>query len=273
VTMYYGDGALQRHNSQNDVGNSSPAQWLASEMASSELALRPAFVFAHPDDAALSAFYALAETGPRALDVLVCAGRPRAKVPGIWDNQCGFATSHEARVRRLGEHKGVIRMIGANSVALAIVDGQYGDTPDELWHRAGRMAVAHMQSTKSNVVITHCWSPEHVDHQHAVTLARGAARELQIPIVFTCDRPYLSCSADQCHPVGVSSPGYTTCSFLLPTPIWAKKLATIASYSSQLTALSIAFGQSWCDESNLRLECYSVVLPRVGGSKEFHMST
>jgi len=151
-------------------------------------------------------------------------------------------------------------MIGANSVTLNLIDGQYEDMAAELWHQAQLRAIAHMQSAGSNVVITHGWKSVHPDHRRVAALAHGAADELQISVVFTCDRPYFSRAAERTNSPSINQSMSITCSFLLPTHIWVLKMATIALYKSQHVALSAAFGPEWCDEMHLRFESYTVIL-------------
>src|SRR5438067_1565198 len=94
---------------------------------------RPAFLFAHPDDAVLSAFQAMVQAATSALDVVVCAGRPMSPEPGQWDRNSGFLGSAQARSARLGEHRGACEEIGVRSVSLDVLDGQYGGSSGEVW--------------------------------------------------------------------------------------------------------------------------------------------
>jgi LmbE family N-acetylglucosaminyl deacetylase len=250
---------LRRQKKQRDSLTHSPSEWLIGISSTTRSTFRPAFIFAHPDDVSFSAFSALRAAGSRALDIVVCGGQPEAMKLGAWDRQCGFFSSHDARVRRLAEHDSVIRMIGSDSVILDVIDDQCGGSNAETWHQAQQHAIAQLRSARCNLVITHSWNAQHVDHSRVVTLAVDAARQLQIPAVFSCDRPYFYCSSDRCGFPATKTEG-TIRRFLLSTDVWDLKLAAIKSYASQHLAMSAAFGLKWHEDIGLRTECYSTAV-------------
>ena len=194
-------GYSRSRSSSRRAGAPSPAPWLAALAGVARKALRPAFVYAHADDAVFSSFFALIETGQQAVDLLICAGVPQRNEAGPWDKQCGFASSVDARRRRLAEHKRVCQSVGIRSIALAEVDAQYEEPLPEAATTAASM-VTSLRSARTNIVLTHGWSSNHPDHRRAAALAQLAGAQLMVPVVFTCDRPYYSCSERTCESLG-----------------------------------------------------------------------
>ena len=223
--------------------------------ASPQKGLRPAFVFAHADDAVFSSFFALIETGPQALDLVICAGLPMNDQAGPWDKLCGFTSSADARRCRLAEHKCVGRFVGIHSIALDELDGQYGDALPRAAGTTAESIVKAMRSARTNIVLTHGWSSDHPDHRRIVALAQSAGEILALPVVFTCDRPYSSCSAQTCEFLG-KPPRGRRMSIALPDDIWELKMRAVRLYASQSFALRGAFGPHWCTRPSLGRECH-----------------
>lgn len=236
--------------------NYSPLTWLANTLKLS--IFRPVFIFAHPDDATLSAFFALANSSPQGLDVVVCAGQPKTRRLGVWDTLCGFLSPRDAWACRLLEHNIVNCIIGLQSITLNIIDGQYGNIPNKLWLQAQRNVLSCLQSKCSNIIFTHSLYPDHPDHRLVINLAYNIAVELNIPIVYTCDRPYFAHSNENCISSKNSCFKYFNQVFYLPSDIWNFKQKVISIYESQHNALSDTFGQNWYSEMFLRYECYSI---------------
>jgi LmbE family N-acetylglucosaminyl deacetylase len=253
-----------RHNSNQMalLSYDSPTRWLVKICTKSTL--RPALVFAHFDDAPLSAFSVLADTRFDALNIVVCGGKPQNQEPGVWDRQCGFSCSNHAFTHRLQEYEAVNREVRCGSITLDIVDGQYQTGQPDRWDQARRKATVLIRRHRSNVIITHGWRSEHPDHRLVVDLASKVSEELQIPLILTCDRPYFSCSGGQCRSLASRKTTSLTCSFFLHDSDWTTKIRSIALFGSQHSALSAAFGEGWCDEAHLRYECYSLAFLNRG---------
>jgi len=250
---------VRRARSRVCRGIESPAAWLALLAGVSRAKLRPAFVFAHPDDATFSAFFALVETGAQALDVIICAGLPPVAKPGRWDRQCGFSSAAEARQCRLSEHKTLCKDLGICSIALDMRDGQYGAAPLEYFQAAGLCGDA-IRRAGANIIVTHCPWPDHADHKRVVRLARKIGGQLGIPVAFTCDRPYFCCSAASCELIRGKQSNGQTWSIVLPKQIWSQKKTAVQIYASQHSALTSAFGPNWSGVRRLGRECYRTLL-------------
>jgi LmbE family N-acetylglucosaminyl deacetylase len=232
----------------------SVAPWLASLAGITPEELRPAFVFAHTDDAVFASFFAMFELGPQALDLVVCAGLPKSKEAGPWDRECGFSSCADARQGRLAEHKSACRLVGIRSITLDELDSQYsGSVPRGT--RTKRLMLNAMRSARSNIVLTHGCASDHPDHRRVGALAQGAAEQLALPVVFTCDRPYFCCSAGNCASLG-EQPRGCRMSVGLPDNIWKLKMLAVGLYASQHPALLAAFGPSWRARRRLGRECY-----------------
>lgn len=249
-----------RKGRYSDPEIQSPFTWLASVIGISQEMLRPVFVFAHPDDAAFSAFFALIETRSQALDIVVCAGLPPSAELGSWDRQCGFSSSRDAIQVRRREHEVLCQFLRIRSKMLDGLDDQYCDAYRGSFQFAVSPILDMIRSDRANIIITHCWSPIHPDHRRVVAFARDAAYRLRIPVVFTCDRPYFSCSAEYCQSSLGKKPLSMTCSITLPKAIWCLKAEAIQFYISQHSALKSAFGLGWSDIRRIGRECYSIVL-------------
>jgi LmbE family N-acetylglucosaminyl deacetylase len=246
------------HSSCRHSGVPSPVPWLAALAGVARKGLRPAFVYAHADDAVFSSFFALIETGQQALDLLICAGVPKRNEAGLWDKQCGFASSVDARRRRLAEHERVCQSVGIRSIALAEVDAQYEEPTPEPAATTAALMVTALQYARTNIVLTHGWSSDHPDHRRATALAQLAGAQLMVPVVFTCDRPYYSCSARTCGS-REEPPHGPRRSIALPDDVWDLKMRAVRLYSSQHAALCAAFGRGWCTRRRLGRECYRAI--------------
>jgi LmbE family N-acetylglucosaminyl deacetylase len=257
----------QRHAKSRVCGIHSPATWLALTAGVTPTTLRPAFLFAHADDAAFSAFFALVETGAQALDVIVCAGLPPVAMPGCWDKQCGFSSAAQARQHRLREHRTLCRHLGIRSIALDVRDGQYGTAASDYLQATGPCADA-IRRAGANIILTHCRWPDHPDHRRVVGLARKVGERLAIPVAFTCDRPYFCCSATCCEVIRDEQPAGQMWSVALPEDIWRQKAAAVQFYASQHSALASAFGPSWSGVRRLGRECYGTLSKAIPRNRE-----
>lgn len=220
--------------------------------------VRPALVYAHPDDAVLCASRALLGAAGSALDVVVCGGRPRSGRPGAWDRQCGFTSALRCLSSRGAEHSRVCRALRISSVALPLRDGQHLISA---WarHSACTVLVQHCLDFEPDVVLTHRPDASHMDHRLAFTLASAAARELSVPLITTCDRPYLGCSPASCDPGFLQSTAIGRAQVLLTDEEWKAKLRLLRMYKSQQMALCRAFGHDWKSRRRLGIECYTLI--------------
>jgi LmbE family N-acetylglucosaminyl deacetylase len=216
---------------------------------------RPVFLFAHPDDAALSAFSALWNGKENALDIVVCARQPYARQPGQWDLACGFRSPQAAHATRFNEHQQACQQLGISSIALSVVDVQYGGSPPSAWVAALNAIIADARDFQATTFFTHTPSSVHPDHRRVVRLAIAAARELGTAVIHTCDRPYFNCKpfcAQSILDRKAGSPG-TVC---LDDGLWTFKKQTISIYESQHRGLRVAFGHCWDLKAHLGFECY-----------------
>jgi LmbE family N-acetylglucosaminyl deacetylase len=214
-----------------------------------EIMRRPAFIFAHADDAVLSAFTALAPPHEYALDIVACGGAPGIPEPGPWDRLCGFASSAAARNTRLAEQLRVCHDLGLAPGQLDLADGQYGKQAAADVRTAVDQAEAMCRQASCDVIVTHRPDALHADHQLTATVANAVAGHLQIPVVRVCDRPYVECSSEGCDNV-------TGQGIRLNDLQWHSKQRVIRIYMSQLGALTNAFGTDWSARHRLGWECY-----------------
>lgn len=224
---------------------------------------RVAFVFAHPDDVVLSASIALVAYAGCSVDVVVCAGKPPSGRVGTWDSQSGFHSAFEARETRLAEQTTVRQSVSALACDLDICDGQYESHdagPDRAFERTGRFSRARvalrsaLQAARSRVIITHFGDAHHPDHRLAASLAHGAGRDLGLPVLRACDRPYVECGPECC---ARSRADAQTLTVELNATQWERKQRLLDAYASQQRPMREAFGDGWARFANLGIECYA----------------
>jgi LmbE family N-acetylglucosaminyl deacetylase len=217
---------------------------------------RPAFIFAHVDDAAFSAFSALWTSNENALDVAVCLGVPTTEVLSPWDKLCGFLTSKEAILERRREHKKACVLTKAKPLILNILDDQYGECNQHMWQKNTQFLTDYLERLQNTVIFTHSKVSTHPDHIRVRCMAERIAICLQLPVVYTCDRPYFYCSTSNCHSENsIYKRHITTLGNLLN-----RKLELIECFSSQYQALNESFGFRWNHHEVLGQECYRIML-------------
>lgn len=231
--------------------------------------VRPVFVFAHADDAVLSATGALRAAGGSGLDVLVCAGRPPSSGPSLWDRLAGFTTSWEAHRVRMEEHDRACAALGLASLRLDVLDGQYRPGDAEALVGAGEageaggplvdVAADRIGDLAPGAVVSHRHDAWHPDHRAAAHLGGALARRLGVPVVRVCDRPYVHCGP-ACG--GGAEPGgdrsWARRTVRLDDGRWRAKCALVDLYGSQQRLLQAMFGTSWGDRARLGWECYAL---------------
>jgi LmbE family N-acetylglucosaminyl deacetylase len=247
-----------RSSNHQPCAFSSPKSWASSLIEPRDLLDRPVFMFAHPDDAVFSAFFALSEAAENGLDLIVCARNSRNRAAARWDRLCGFTSARHAQTVRFTEHAEVCKSLGVSSFRLNVLDKQYGGSHSRVWSSALNRAAQIVYDFKGTVLVTHSLVAVHPDHRKVVTLARKLSGELQIPILHTCDRPYFECTNSRCSP-RIASHGMkaTSAAFFHLTPrVFKAKLAAISFYASQQGGLVAAFGTGWNSVGRLGNECY-----------------
>ena len=218
-----------------------------------------AFIFAHPDDVVLSSSVVFRDYSGAALDVVVCAGLWDHPTVGSWDRESGFTTADEARKVRLAEHGRVRDAVLAEGVDLAMFDQQYLDeVHSELPARIETIArVKELTSlvarAGSAVLITHRRDALHPDHRFTAMVADLVSRNLKLPIVHVCDRPYIECDPDRCI-YRERTPRVST--HPLSREEWIHKENLLDEYRSQQTPMRNAFGSDWNSYRRLGVECY-----------------
>lgn len=98
------------------------------------------FISAHLDDAVLSAGQAIAGW-PGATVLSVCSHAPETPMSTDYDKRSGFSSAREACYRRRMEDRAACAVLGASTVHLGMVDGQYG-TPLDPKEVANRLIAA-----------------------------------------------------------------------------------------------------------------------------------
>jgi len=140
--------------------------------------VRPAFIFAHPDDSVLSAYYAMWTAESFGLDIVACCGFPATDVPGDWDVRCNFKSALRACGTRIEEHQQVCALTQNKFLALELLDSQYGGSGELAWADAWTRTVRALQDFDARLVITHSTRATHPDHQYVACFARRLARHL-----------------------------------------------------------------------------------------------
>ncbi len=229
-------------------GKAGAALWAAGK--------RPIFLFAHADDLAMCGSVAAFGVAGGGLDLLLCSAVPvDASSPGSWDTECGLGLPAAAMSVRLQEHNMACETLGMTTVCLGGIDRQYGAGAP--WDgKKGELfasARAAAEVWRADSVISHQRHSYHPDHQAAHILARHVAQALEIPLITTCDRPYVRCEDGVCargpRPVGGST-------WVLSEEEWARKLELLTCYTSQIGALRAAFGTDFISQALLGVECY-----------------
>lgn len=235
-----------------------------SHLANQELRRRPVFLFAHPDDAVISAFFALWDARSSALDLVVCAGRPSTPQPGPWDTACGFVSSGQAHETRAAEHQQACSLVETPTFSIGLQDNQYGGSSKGAWVAALDDITARLHAAQATLIVTHSPQAMHPDHRRVVRVARESARRIGVPVLYTCDRPYFVCTAGRCCSGRARRSSHswavTAC---LPPIVWNAKRQALACYASQRSALLAAFGRKWHWKETLGRECYLLSHPQA----------
>lgn len=241
---------------------------------------RCAFVFAHYDDAALSAAKLLSSAAPGSIDLVNCSAVPSAPkrepvdrrllfsspvyralnyallgrvVYGSWDIECGLTDPQEAMQIRLDEHERASAMFGVPTFGLGDLDGQYGKSTDQKRDAALNAAIELVRANDSEVVVTHPLNAPHPDHARTASIAHEVSERVGIPVLTACERPYSVCAVDECAR-GSSSGEYLTID--LNDREWAVKHDAVECYRTQLRVLDNYNDYDWQDRRYLGVECY-----------------
>jgi LmbE family N-acetylglucosaminyl deacetylase len=214
---------------------------------------RPAFIFAHADDAVLSAFAVLSAPHENALDIVACGGVPKTSEPGPWDRLCGFASSRAAKKTRMAEQLQICKNLGLTPGQLDLIDSQYETQETTDIRTTVSQAETLCRQASCSVIVTHRPDAMHIDHQRVAAVAKAVATRLGKPIIQVCDRPYIDCSNEGCD-------NLTGRGIRLNDLLWQSKQQAIQIYLSQLSALASAFGTGWSARNRVGWECYELII-------------
>jgi hypothetical protein len=245
-----------------------------------------AFLFAHYDDAVLSASLLMSEAGPGSIDMVVCSAPPpptslgmtveinppaqssgspplralrrrlRRKQTDSWDSKCGFDNPQVAVGARRVEHQSACDALTIETADLQGMDSQYGSMSREQLRRCEDLANEHIQRRKPRFLVSHPRTSDHPDHKLAAGIAERVSRELQLDLLVVCDRPYRQCGTSQdCEHSGQQT-GSTSHHYILDDSRWDLKEVAVRCYASQLSPLFESFSISWADRRQfLGTEC------------------
>ncbi len=213
---------------------------------------RPAFVYAHSDDAALSASALMMGDFQAKLDILVCGALPQSNVLSSWDKRSGFSNSTSAMKTRLDEHDRFRSAARVDGQQLEVKDRAYGEDCNA-WNLATAQLLQSATLFNADVVVTHCTRARHKDHIRTVEMVHHVAEALDIPVVYTCDRPYFACT--------LSCENTLANNVRLDDDTWAAKEVLVDIYASQHLALRDEFGDTWRSRERLGFECWEIARP------------
>jgi LmbE family N-acetylglucosaminyl deacetylase len=142
----------------------------------------------HLDDAVFSCGQLLV-AHPGSVVVTVLAGTPSSAQPLTgWDRETGFSSAPEAVRARLEEDTRACALVGAVTVRLGLLDGQYDRPPD---HHA------RLRVELERVIAEHAPGPvfvplgiRHPDHIEVGSIARDVATALRAEVVVYEELPY-----------------------------------------------------------------------------------
>lgn len=230
----------------------------------------------HLDDAVLSCWHLLTQPGDVTV-INVFAGVPKRSTAAWWDRYTG-ATNSAQRVReRLEEDRRALALAGRTAVNLDLLDDQYRETEQAL-------ALVTERITRSLAAGAHIYAPcafgNHPDH----LLARAAALELRATgfrVSLYADLPHATVHGwptwvsrhagrdlaaafwDRAlAATGIRAEVMTARVYGLDGDEYARKLAAVEAYGTQVKALTEVIGRPLSDPETLG---YEVVwaLPRA----------
>lgn len=182
----------------------------------------------HCDDAVfscggrLAAASAFRRSHSDQLVVTVCAGIPPAGTPAsAWDRRCGFTDAAQAARVRRAEDRAACAELGVTVVQLDFLDHPYQSGKSV---EAIAAALAAVLPGDAGLVLGPAGIGRHPDHLRTALAVRRVAAERGIRRAEYADLPYGNGSRR------------------LPVEVLDRKLAAVARYRSQLSALGVYFG-------------------------------
>lgn len=244
--------------------------------------MRTAIVSPHLDDAALSASTELSKGAATVLTVFTAAP-PEDWPTSAWDLLTGASNSRRRQFERYDEDAAAMRLFGAESSYLDVLEGLYRDVEPDMEPAVEQMARTFAEAEE-------VWLPsaigQHPDHLLARDAAlRAAARAGRDEVVLYADFPYVisygwpsSVDGHETHSyldadawlttelvaTGLDPAALTPAVTKLDAEQRARKVEVIAAYRSQALALRLGAGDLAAHPARLDFElCWRMPVPKT----------
>ena len=235
------------------------------------------FLFAHYDDAVLSASLAEYASSAPSVDMVLCtairpaghwrsvlgASTPRRAFDYVrgrreratWDRECGFQEPRQAIAHRAAEHRAACALLGTDTVELDGLDSQYAAMSRKHERSCRQKALDIVNERRIRVIVTHPPNAAHPDHRRASQIAQWVSVQAKADLIVVCDRPYAMCTFDKCAN-STATQGMKSFRVSLRGADWELKRRAVQCYGFQIAALDRSFSHPWADVEYLAVECY-----------------